>query len=76
MLLESVLIFFDLLAVLSYLKFRTSQEHRYGKRGVSRPGPVRVPFPAGERLTRCLGHPHGPLARDLINTSSFFCDLN
>lgn len=38
MLLESVLIFFDLLAVLSYLKFRTCQEHRYGKRGVPGPG--------------------------------------
>ena len=31
MLLESVLIFFNLLAVLSYLKFSNSQKHRYGK---------------------------------------------
>ncbi|KAB1280539.1 Protein O-mannosyl-transferase 1 [Camelus dromedarius] len=37
MLLESVLIFFDLLAVLSYLKFFNSQKHRYGRRGVSSP---------------------------------------
>lgn len=35
MLLESVLIFFNLLAVLSYLKFSNSQKHRYGKGGVS-----------------------------------------
>lgn len=32
MLLESILIFFNLLAVLSYLKFFNSQTHRYGKR--------------------------------------------
>lgn len=31
MLLESILIFFNLLAVLSYLKFFNSQTHRYGK---------------------------------------------
>ena len=31
MLLESVLIFFNLLAVLSYLKFSNSQKHRYGE---------------------------------------------
>lgn len=30
MLLESVLIFFNLLAVLSYLKFSNCQKHRYG----------------------------------------------
>lgn len=35
MLLESVLIFFNLLAVLSYLKFSNSQQHRYGKRDAS-----------------------------------------
>lgn len=35
MLLESVLIFFNLLAVLSYLKFCNSQKHRYGKGGVA-----------------------------------------
>lgn len=35
MLLESVLIFFNLLAVLSYLKFSNSQKHGYGKGGVS-----------------------------------------
>ena len=31
MLLESVLIFFNLLAVLSYLKFSNSQKHRYAQ---------------------------------------------
>lgn len=37
MLLESLLIFFNLLAVLSYLKFNNCQKHRYLGRGLPVP---------------------------------------
>lgn len=37
MLLESVLIFFNLLAVLSYLKFSHSQKRRYARRDTAYP---------------------------------------
>lgn len=87
MLLESVLIFFNLLAVLSYLKFSNSQQHRYGKRDASflvnekeesgwsfdpREAEA-LSFWAAAR-SPSFSHLHWPLAHDLINTSSFFCN--
>lgn len=85
MLLESVLIFFNLLAVLSYLKFSNSQKHRYGvwdlsflineKEESGWPAGLRraEAFSSWGLLTSCpaVSHLAPPLAQDFVNPSSF-----
>lgn len=75
MLLESLLIFFNLLAVLSYLKFSNCR-HRYGRacpllNEKEEAGPFHPGSAAG-----WLQPPDRPSAHGFINTASFSCNLN
>lgn len=88
MLLESVLIFFNLLAVLSYLKFANSQKQRYAAGGtpflvngreesgwlVDLKGSDAFSF-GGAAWGLCVFRLQDwPLALDFTNTFSFLCN--